>query len=989
MIELSTTDFGTFFHTLWGYVPFTWQQKLAERVLTDENAPWPQAIALPTAAGKTACIDIAVFTLAVQAGRLAQGEVITAPRRIFFVVDRRVIVDETYERARLIAEKLHAAKDGILKIVADRLRQIAAGGDYLSTETRPLATYVLRGGMYRSEAWARDPLQPTVIASTVDQVGSRLLFRAYGRGPGMWPVYAGLIANDSLIFLDEAHCAQPFLQTLNAVAHYRDWAEQPLGRVFHPVVLSATPPTDTTDRFEDHSEERRDPDHPLGRRQLACKPARLIPVPRAKGAWAIESLSKALVEQATALVGTDRQAIVVFVNRVATARKTYELLGKYQTTDRVLLTGRMRPADKDLVIAQQLQALSSSRSASRNLQQPVIVVATQTLEVGADLDFDGLVTECAGLDALRQRFGRLNRMGRNIDSQAAILIRGDQQDSSDDDPVYGAALSTTWAWLNAQADQNQSVDFGIASLEDRLPDSQTLAAMNAPSLNAPVMLPAHVDCLAQTAPIPEPSPDVGLFLHGPRDTAADVQVCFRADLDLSNETACTHSLEVLRLCPPSSRECVAVPIHAFRNGFNRTGVADDSADIEGTDAAASEESIDSDKRSAVRWRGPDNTEVIDTAQAVRPGDVVVLPVTENIWQGLGDFPEQVLPPYTGLDIGDDAYRRTRAKNLLRLHPQLIDAWPQCAAKTRAQALLAELAERYDTEPDALLAELRELLKAMQVQAELPAWLRETAHDLLHEFKGRQLARALNRIGNNEWVIVGRRLVLTLLPGADVFSDEDDASASGTTRRNGQPVLLKNHLPGVASFARRFAQGCGLPDHLVKAVASAALLHDLGKTDPRFQTLLHGGNRWLLGEPLAKSANIPKTRAGRMAARAASGYPEGARHELLSVRLAESAPELLPDDPDIRDLVLHLIATHHGHCRPFAPAVFDEVGSTASYTLQGIKATWNGPTILERLDSGIAERYWRLVRHYGWWGLAWLEALLRLADHRRSEWEETH
>ncbi len=997
MTGLTPADFARFFEELWDKPPFAWQKDLAKCVMGQDS--WPEAIALPAASGKTACLDIAVFALAAQAERLAVNEAITAPRRIFFVVDRRVIVDQAYERACRMRSSLRDANSGILKDVADRLRLIAHGETTGFDCEVPLASYSLRGGMYRSEAWARDPLQPMIVASTVDQVGSRLLFRGYGRGDGgAWPIYAGLVANDSLILLDEAHCAQPFMQTLQAVKRFRTWAHEPLERSFYPVVMSATPPPNLADVFKDESNEGSDPSHTLGRRQLAHKPTILKKVGKATGDQATDELAKAMSKEAEKLIDSGLPAVVVFANRVATARKIHRLLDGRDDVESVLLTGRMRPVDKDAVVSRLSRLyLHSDQSAERRLEKPVVAVATQTLEVGADLDFDGLVSECASLDALRQRFGRLNRMGRDIDARAVILVRADQaklnKRNNEDDPVYGAAIAKTWDWLDGRKNRNGEVDFGIAYLDKEL-SSEDLTDLEAPSLDAPVMLPAHVDCWGQTSPVPEPSPDVALFLHGPRDTAPDVQVCWRAGLDLAN--GMDEALELLRLCPPSSSETLPVPIGTFKRWLAGEGQSDDSADVEGADvegakidANGDDRGTSSEESNVVRWRGRDTGagDVTSNPSEVRPGDVIVIPTEHpGPFKQIGDLPSDAVRD--ALDVGDQAYRLARAKPILRLQRELVEKWPDTVtAKAAALELLEGLGERYEEDPGEVGDALHEILGELAVQSEpIPAdwgWLPEAAREL------RKVRYTLNPVGDRRLVIVGRHRVPGLEQEADLFSDEDDGAASGISHRNRRPVKLENHLRGVEAFARRYALGSGLCDEIAGAVACAGLLHDLGKADPRFQSMLLGGRRWGGSEYLGKSAGYPKTQAARDAARKVAGYPSGRPHPLLSVRLAESAPGLLPESDDMRDLVLHLVASHHGHCRPFAPVIFDESPEDVCYSLDGSRMSASSTTNLERLDSGVADRYWQLVRRYGWWGLAWLEAILRLADWRRSEWEESH
>ena len=471
------------------------------------------------------------------------------------------------------------------------------------------------------------------------------------------------------------------------------------------------------------------------------------------------------------------------------------------------------------------------------------------------------------------------------------------------------------------------------------------------------------------------------------------------------------ALDSLVLCPPSGGETLPVPIGVFKRWLAGSGVEDPGADIPYTDeeegesgAEATEETTVAIRhengkqagRSVIRWQGRQTgtEDITATPEDIRPGDVIVIPTSHpGPWSTLGDL---VLDPDAHpalLDVGDRSHRIARAKPILRLHKAFVSVWPDTLpAKDAGLTLLADLERRYEEGQDEVAGDLRNLLDSLAASAPPGGWdwLTQVAGELAREFgDGRRLQREYHVVGGQCLVLVGRRRIARLAGEDDAFSDEDDASASGTAHRNGRPVPLRTHLPGVEEFARRHAIGCGLPDRLVEAVARAGLLHDVGKADPRFQSLLRGGSAWRTVEPLAKSPHMPKTRDARRHAHESTRYPNGGRHELLSVRLAESVPTILPPDESLRDLVLHLVASHHGYCRPFAPVVSDEEAPRATFDLCGHQLHWSGPTGLERLDSGIADRYWRLTRRYGWWGLAWLEALLRLADWRRSEWEEAH
>lgn len=101
-------------------------------------------------------------------------------------------------------------------------------------------------------------------------------------------------------------------------------------------------------------------------------------------------------------VEADRKILLV-CNRVANAQALFSRLEElYPDVDKMLIHSRFKRQDRNRLEGDLKQTFNNSERAC-------LVVSTQVVEVSLDISFDLMVTEAAPIDAIIQRFGRINR----------------------------------------------------------------------------------------------------------------------------------------------------------------------------------------------------------------------------------------------------------------------------------------------------------------------------------------------------------------------------------------------------------------------------------------------------------------------------------------------------------------------------------------------------------------------------------------------------
>lgn len=352
--------FGEFFLRATGNAPYPYQARLAE-------ADVPDVINVATGAGKTEAAILCVWLWR----RLGGGA--DTPRRLFYCLPRRVLVEQTEARARTWLQNLD---------LQDRIR-----------------VAVLMGGNNDREL-EQHPAQECIIIGTQDMLVSGALNRAYGSSPYGWPRAFGLCNNDCMWIMDEIQIMENTLPTSRQLDAFR--------RTFgtygphHTVWMSATANTEWLKTVDSPSEPSAiarlsdaDEAHAaLKKRNNAAKTLHKASVSMQKE-YRLGDVSYFMKLHKA---GT---ATAIMVNTVKRAQALYKAFRRTNARC-MLIHSKFRAGDRA-----RLNAMIDGLTEDGDM----IVISTQVLESGVDVSVRTLITELAPWSSMVQRFGRCNRRG--------------------------------------------------------------------------------------------------------------------------------------------------------------------------------------------------------------------------------------------------------------------------------------------------------------------------------------------------------------------------------------------------------------------------------------------------------------------------------------------------------------------------------------------------------------------------------------------------
>ncbi|WP_461863422.1 CRISPR-associated helicase Cas3' [Thermococcus sp.] len=225
------------------------------------------------------------------------------------------------------------------------------------------------------------------FVSTVDQM--LLAFLNYHRFP-----LREFVLRGSHWIIDEIHAYSPF--TLSLILDGIAYAGDHLGA--EVTIMSATLPAPMREELRNRGLQEILPFDVVRKRYSSRR--------RLTAEVRDEPLMNAVEE-----ISREKGRVLVVVNTVTRAQELYREI-KERRRDVYLFHSRFTNEDKERKI-KLVEKIESG-----------ILVATQVVEVSLDIDYDVLYTEAAPVDALIQRFGRINRRGKRSGRAIVFMPEG-------------------------------------------------------------------------------------------------------------------------------------------------------------------------------------------------------------------------------------------------------------------------------------------------------------------------------------------------------------------------------------------------------------------------------------------------------------------------------------------------------------------------------------------------------------------------------------